>query len=132
MTMLYTGGCHCGAVRFEVEAADDAEVERCNCSICAKSGFLHLIVPRSRFRLLQGEAALVTYTFNTGTAKHLFCGTCGVKSFYIPRSNPDGVDVNVNCLDGKPPRMRIVEFDGQNWEANAASLAHKSREADPR
>jgi hypothetical protein len=129
MAMLYTGGCHCGAVRFEVEAPDDAEVERCNCSICAKSGFLHLIVPRSRFRLLQGEDALVTYTFNTGTAKHLFCGTCGIKSFYIPRSNPDGVDVNVNCLDGKPPRMRIVEFDGQNWEANAASLAHKSREA---
>lgn len=126
--MLYSGGCHCGAVRFEVEAAEDAEVERCNCSICAKSGFLHLIVPRSRFRLLQGEAALVTYTFNTGTAKHLFCGTCGIKSFYIPRSNPDGVDVNVNCLDVKPPRVRIVEFDGQNWEANAASLAHKSQE----
>lgn len=127
--MLYTGGCHCGAVRFEVEAPDDVEVERCNCSICAKSGFLHLIVPRSRFRLLQGDDALVTYTFNTGTAKHLFCGTCGIKSFYIPRSNPDGVDVNVNCLDTQPPRLRIVEFDGQNWEANAARLAYKSREA---
>jgi hypothetical protein len=126
--MRYSGGCHCGAVRFEVEAPDEVEVERCNCSICAKSGFLHLIVPKSRFTLVRGDEALATYTFNSGVARHLFCRICGIKSFYIPRSNPDGVDVNLNCLDAQPARIRIVEFDGQNWEQNAAALAYKSRE----
>ena len=126
--MWYSGGCHCGAVRFEVEAPDEVEVERCNCSICSKSGFLHLIVPKSRFKLLRGDEALATYTFNSGVARHLFCNSCGIKSFYIPRSNPDGVDVNVNCLDAQPPHMRIVAFDGQHWEQNAARLAYTSRE----
>ncbi len=81
--VLHTGGCHCGRVRFEVLAPASLEVADCNCSICSKSGFLHLIVPKSRFRLLQGEESLTTYTFNTGTAKHLFCSTCGIKSFYV-------------------------------------------------
>ena len=93
--MIYEGHCHCGAVRFEVEAPDDVVVEDCNCSICRMTGFLHLIVPRSRFRLLAGDDALTTYTFGTHTAKHTFCRVCGIKPFYTPRSNPDGVDVNV-------------------------------------
>ena len=122
------GGCHCGAVRFEVAVSDAAEVEDCNCSICCKTGFLHLIVPNSRFRLLQGHVALQQYCFNTGVAKHLFCRHCGIKSFYIPRSNPDGVDVNVRCLDQPLPQLTIVPFDGQQWEQHAAALAHKSRE----
>ena len=125
--MIYHGSCHCQAVRFTVEAPDVVEVERCNCSICAKSGFLHLIVPLAKFQLLSGEEQLETYTFNTGVAKHYFCKTCGIKPFYVPRSNPDGMDVNLNCLDELPPEVSIVDFDGQNWEANAASLAHKSR-----
>lgn len=125
--MIYPGRCHCGAVRFEVEAPEAVEVEDCNCSICAMSGYLHLIVPRSCFRLLSGEDQLRTYTFNTGVAQHRFCGICGIKPFYIPRSNPDGVDVNLRCLTERPAEVRIVAFDGQNWEANAASLAHKSR-----
>ncbi len=125
--MIYHGSCHCQAVRFTVEAPDAVEVERCNCSICAKSGFLHLIVPLAKFQLLSGEEQLETYTFNTGVAKHYFCKTCGIKPFYVPRSNPDGMDVNLNCLDELPPEVSIVDFDGQNWEANAASLAHKSR-----
>ena len=125
--MIYYGSCHCQAVRFTVEAPDVVEVERCNCSICAKSGFLHLIVPLAKFQLLSGEEQLETYTFNTGVAKHYFCKTCGIKPFYVPRSNPDGMDVNLNCLDELPPEVSIVDFDGQNWEANAASLAHKSR-----
>lgn len=125
---LYQGGCHCGRVRFEVEAPERLEVEDCNCSICARSGFLHLIVPASRFRLIAGEADLQTYTFNTGVAKHRFCRHCGIKSFYIPRSNPDGIDVNARCLDKAPPDMRIVRFDGQNWEQHAHELAHKSRD----
>jgi len=126
--MLYEGSCHCGRVTFSVEAPEAVEVEQCNCSVCSKSGFLHLIVPKSHFHLLTGEGELTTYTFNTGVAKHYFCRHCGIKPFYIPRSNPDGVDVNLNCLDTRPPKVDIVQFDGQNWEANAAALAHKSEE----
>jgi hypothetical protein len=114
-------------VRFEVEAPDQVEVEDCNCSMCAKSGFLHLIVPNQRFRLLKGQVALQQYCFNTGVAKHLFCRHCGIKPFYIPRSNPDGIDVNVRCLDDPLPQVRVVPFDGQHWEQHAASLAHKSQ-----
>ena len=126
--MRYTGGCHCGAVRFEVEAPESVEVEDCNCSICAKSGHLHLIVPRNRFRILQGEDDLTLYQFNSGVAKHYFCRTCGIKPFYVARSNPDGMDVNLRCLDEPPADVTIVPFDGRNWEQNAASLAHKSQE----
>jgi hypothetical protein len=125
----FKGSCHCGVVQFSVRAPDEVEVEDCNCSICQKSGYLHLIVPLSRFEITQGEDHLSCYTFNSGVAKHYFCNTCGVKPFYIPRSNPDGMDVNVRCLDQKPSKLTIVEFDGQNWEANAASLAHKSKDA---
>jgi hypothetical protein len=125
--MIHAGGCQCGAVRFEVDVPDRPEVEDCNCSICRMSGFLHLIVPAAAFRLLRGEEALNIYTFNTGVAKHYFCRICGIKPFYIPRSNPDGVDVNVRCLDEAPEDMRISPFDGRNWEAHAHTLAHKSR-----
>jgi len=124
--MIYPGSCHCGKVRFEVEAPDSVEVEDCNCSICAKAGFLHLIVPLTKFKLLSGAQALTTYTFNTGVAKHTFCKHCGIKPFYTPRSNPDGVAVNLRCLDVQPKSVKVVAFDGQNWEANAHSLAHKS------
>ena len=127
--MIYAGGCHCGAVRFEVEAPEDFVALDCNCSLCAMTGFLHLIVPKSKFRLLQGEQALATYTFNTGVAKHRFCTTCGVKSFYVPRSNPDGFDVNVRCLDAPPKDLAIEPFDGRNWEKYGAGLAHLSKEA---
>lgn len=124
------GGCHCSAVRFEVEAPDRIEVEDCNCSMCARTGYLHLIVPASRFRLLQGAEHITTYTFNTGAAKHTFCAVCGVKSFYVPRSNPDGFSVNLRCLDD--PRdfaeLKIVNFDGRSdWDAQALAIAHKSK-----
>lgn len=115
--LTHKGGCHCGKVRFEVDAPADLEVLDCNCSICSKTGYLHLIVPRSRFRLLAGEEALSTYTFNTGTAKHYFCATCGIKPFYVPRSHPDGYSVNTRCLDpGTVRSVAITEFDGRNWE----------------
>ena len=126
--MIYAGGCHCGAVRFEVEAPERIEANECNCSICAKSGHLHLIVPKSQFRILQGEDALTTYTFNTGVAQHYFCSTCGIKPFYIPRSNPDGVDVNVRCFDEMPADLVVESFDGRNWEQHAHRLAHLSKE----
>jgi hypothetical protein len=126
--MKYQGSCHCGGIRFEVEAPDDLQVEECNCSICAKSGFLHLIVPKSKFRLLSPEDNIATYTFNTGVARHTFCKICGIKPFYIPRSNPDGYDINVRCLDTKPRSITIEQFDGQNWENHAHKLTHKSQE----
>ena len=121
--MTHTGGCHCGAVRFEVTAPAEVEVFECNCSICRKLGYLHLIVPRSRFRLLRGEDALSTYTFNTGQARHLFCKHCGVESFYVPRSHPDGYSVNLRCLDdGTLEAVRVRPFDGRHWEEAAAAL----------
>jgi hypothetical protein len=114
---LHTGGCHCGRVRFEVDAPAALTASECNCSICAKSGYLHLIVSRSRFRMLQGSESLTTYTFNTATAKHLFCSVCGVKSFYVPRSHPDAYSVNVRCLDPSTiERIEIKPFNGLEWE----------------
>jgi hypothetical protein len=119
----HSGGCHCRRVKFEVEAEAEIEAVECNCSICSKGGFLHLIVPRSRFTLIQGSESLLTYTFNTGVAKHLFCSMCGVKSFYIPRSHPDGYSVNVRCLEPATIRKIIViAFDGKNWEEHALDL----------
>ena len=111
-------------MRFDVDAPAAIEATRCNCSICSKTGFLHLIVPKSEFRLNSGEDVLETYTFGTGTAKHLFCRHCGVKSFYIPRSHPDGVSVNVNCLDESTVEsVHITDFDGRNWERNIDKLS---------
>lgn len=113
----HSGSCHCGRVRFEVIAPADLEVSECNCSICNKSGYLHLMVPKSRFRLLSGEEALTTYQFNTRTAQHLFCSVCGVKSFYVPRSNPEGYSVNARCLEGQTVRsLHVTPFDGRRWE----------------
>lgn len=125
----YSGGCHCGAVSFEVDAPEPLEVLECNCSRCWQLGFLHLIVPAGRFRLVSGKDDLVTYTFNTGVAKHLFCRNCGVQSFYIPRSNPDGYSVNARCLQGLAlEELRIEPFDGEHWETAAADIGHLSRE----
>ena len=118
-----TGSCHCGRVQFEVMVPDEIVVQECNCSICSRSGYLHLIVPQSGFKLLQGEDNLTTYTFDTHEAKHLFCKTCGIKSFYIPRSHPDGYSVNLQCLDQTKFRKITVElFDGKNWEQNIHKL----------
>lgn len=124
--MIYQGSCHCGTIKFEVEAADEVEVENCNCSICNMTGFLHLIVPLRDFRLTSGEDNLITYTFNTGVAKHKFCKTCGIKPFYVPRSNPDGMDINLRCITPQPKSTKVVNFDGQNWEQHAHTIAHKS------
>lgn len=127
--MIYKGSCHCGAVKFEVEAPEKIVSQDCNCSICSKSGFLHLIVPKSKFNLLQGESNLTTYTFDSAEARHKFCKICGIKSFYIPRSNPDGYDVNVRCLEPQPEELIIESFDGKNWELNAHKLSHLSKES---
>jgi hypothetical protein len=115
--VIHTGSCHCKRVRFEVTAPRVLNVTDCNCSICSKSGYLHLIVPKSRFKLLSGQDALTTYQFNTRTARHLFCSVCGIKSFYVPRSHPDGYSVNARCLDASTiEQMTVVPSDGKNWE----------------
>lgn len=128
------GGCHCGAVRFEV-TAEIAPVVLCNCSICIKKAYLHCIVPNDDFRLICGEKSLACYTFGTQVAKHFFCKHCGVAGFYIPRSNPDCIDVNVRCLDRFDPTASLptVSFDGKHWEdaiqALQKSLQHIREEA---
>ena len=113
----HSGGCHCGRVRFEVRAPARLQALDCNCSICSKAGFLHLIVPAERFTLLQGTEALACYGFNTHTAKHLFCATCGIKSFYVPRSHPDGYSVNIRCLDPVTiEEVLVTQVNGRAWE----------------
>lgn len=120
--VVHAGGCHCGRVRFSVRAPAAPDVTECNCSMCAKAGFLHLIVEADRFTLLQGADALAEYTFNTGAARHLFCKVCGIKSFYVPRSHPDGFSVNVRCLDaGTLDGMTVRPFNGQDWEHSMAA-----------
>ena len=125
--LTHRGGCHCGRVRFEVDAPARIEALDCNCSICRPSAFLHLIVPATRFRLVAGADALTEYTFNTGAAKHLFCRHCGVKSFYVPRSNPDGIDVNVRCIDADTlESVDITLFDDRDRERAEGAIAHLS------
>ena len=111
------GGCHCGRVRFRVAVELD-RVTECNCSMCSKKGFLHLIVPPEHFELISGKDDLVAYQFNTKVARHTFCKVCGIHPFYVPRSDPDKIDVNVRCLDGVDlATLNVKQFDGQNWEA---------------
>ena len=119
-----SGGCHCGRVKFAIEIPDKIIVHRCNCSICRKSGYLHLIVAANRFKLLEGEDCLVDYRFHTGVARHLFCSTCGIKSFYVPRSHPDSFSVNLNCVDlPDGVAITIEEFNGRNWSENRQKLS---------
>lgn len=121
--VTHRGGCHCGAVAFEVDAPAHPTVQECNCSICAATGFLHLLVPADRFRLLRGAGSLAEYRFNTGIARHLFCRTCGIKSFYVPRSHPEGFSVNARCLGAATLQGYCVEkFDGRRWEATVDTI----------
>ncbi len=125
--VVHTGSCHCGAVVIEVDAPAELVVHACDCSMCERTGFLHLIVPAARFRLLAGGRFLTTYTFNTGVAKHYFCRVCGCKPYYVPRSNPDGFSVNARCLDkATVKQITVIPFDGRNWERSASALAHLS------
>ena len=119
-----SGGCHCGRVKFEIGIPEKIVVHRCNCSICQKSGYLHLIVTADRFKLLRGKENLTDYRFHTGVARHLFCRTCGIKSYYVPRSHPESFSVNLNCIelpDGVD--VTIEDFDGRNWSRNREKLA---------
>ena len=120
--MKVSGGCHCGAVRFEAELPEQpVPALDCNCSVCTMTGFLHVVVPHEQFELVSGSDTLVSYRFRTGAAEHLFCGRCGVKSFYQPRSHPDSWSVNAHCLD-QQVELAVEPFDGRNWEAAKANL----------
>jgi hypothetical protein len=120
--MQVEGGCHCGAVRFSADIGEEpVPALDCNCSVCRMTGFLHIVVPHERFELQTGREALTSYRFGTGTAEHLFCRHCGVKSFYQPRSHPEAWSVNAHCLDPMPV-LAIEAFDGANWEQAKANL----------
>jgi len=117
-----SGGCHCGAVRYRAKLQDPpVDALDCNCSICSSTGFLHVMVPHEDFELLTGRDALTSYRFGTGAADHLFCATCGVKSFYQPRSHPDAWSLNANCFDA-PVELSVETFDGRRWEDAKAQL----------
>ncbi len=119
----HSGGCHCGRVRFDVEGPADLRVSECNCWMCGKTAYLHFIVPKAQFKLRAGQEFLTSYQFNTGVAEHLFCRICGIKSFYVPRSHPDGISVNARCLDpGSVRSLTIDQFDGAHWEESIAQL----------
>ncbi len=122
----YQGGCHCGAIRYKItltESLEDADILLCNCSMCEKFAFLHLIVPQSQFALLTDQKNLHNYQFNQKIAKHYFCKNCGVKSFYRPRSHPDAWSINVRCIDNfSHHQLKIRNFDGKNWEQNIDNI----------
>ncbi len=127
-TIWHNGACHCKAIKFEVRAPAQVGLTKCNCSICGMTGFLHLIVGEEDFRLMAGADQLTTYTFNTHTAKHMFCQTCGVKPFYRPRSHPEGWSVNFHCVDkGNFESVNIQDFDGRNWEDNIDRLLNQEK-----
>lgn len=116
-TIVHNGSCHCGKIKFQVDAPEIIECVTCNCSICYKKQNIHFIVPKTKFRLIQGDEYLTTYTFNTHKAKHTFCKVCGVQSFYTPRSNPDGVGIMPHCIDGKTIKeIKMEYFNGTEWE----------------
>jgi hypothetical protein len=112
----YSGGCHCGKVRYEVTTAI-GPVVACNCSMCGKRGSLLTFAPAEQFALRKGEDALTDYQFNKHLIHHLFCSTCGISSFSRGAS-PDGkamVAINVRCLDGIDlDALEIRKFDGRS------------------
>lgn len=121
--LWHAGACHCGRVRIEVLAPRDLELLECNCSMCARSAYLHLIVDAAGFRLLEGGDDLAEYRFGTGIARHRFCRHCGVKPYYVPRSHPSGFSVNARCLDRSTiASMQMRPFDGRDWERARSDL----------
>ena len=124
MSQFLTGGCHCGAVRFRAKKPTSKVALNCTCSICSLSGgFGHIFIKHADFILETDWDQLTSYRFNSGQANHLFCKTCGVKSFYQPRSHPDAWSVSAYALDaGQIDDFAFEVFDGANWEKNVASI----------
>ena len=112
----YRGGCHCGAVRYEITANLDAALS-CNCSICVKRGALWTYVRPGEFDLLAGESELVDYQFNQRVIHHLFCRRCGVGSFSRGRGEDgsEGIGINVRCLDDiEVDALPLTHYDGKS------------------
>ncbi len=117
--VTHLGGCHCKQIQFEVLGEENIQILNCTCSICSIVNYKHYIVDKSKFKLIKGKDLLSNYTFNTKTAKHIFCKICGIKSFYIPRSHPDSISVNLNCIySNTVKKIKIIKFDGKNWKKN--------------
>jgi len=115
--VTHKGGCHCKEVKFEAIGEENIKVLDCNCSICSITQYKHYIIPSENFKLIKGENIISTYKFNTNIAKHLFCSICGIKSFYIPRSHPNQISINLNCIYSNTIKnIEILQFDGKNWE----------------
>ena len=117
--VTHLGSCHCKQIQFEVTGKNNIQVLDCSCSICSIVNYKHYVVDKSQFKLLKGKKYLSTYTFNTKVAKHMFCKICGIKSFYIPRSHPDSISINLNCINSKTiNKVKIIKFDGKHWKKN--------------
>ena len=120
----YNGSCGCSKVTFEVET-ELKRISKCNCSICTKKGIIHHVVDQNQFNLISGKDSLSLYQFGTMRAKHYFCKHCGIHLYNNPRTYPEKVSVNVNCLDGydlEKVITKVVKFDGKNWEEAFKSL----------
>jgi hypothetical protein len=112
----YTGGCHCGAIRFSFHSKESAQIWKCNCSICDMIDYDHLFIKHDLFKLTSGKELIEKYVFETKSAKHYFCKLCGIKSFYQPRSHPDAYSIHLKCVDDPPEINEIIYFDGKNFE----------------
>ncbi|CAB3398448.1 unnamed protein product [Caenorhabditis bovis] len=125
--VVHVGSCHCGTVKWKVRAPEVVDAIQCNCSICKKKQNHHFIIKLDRFELLEGADNIATYTFNSGQAKHTFCKTCGVQSFYYPRSNPNDIAIMPHCIDGDTLKsINWTNFDGRNWEKTMETQAPKA------
>jgi len=121
--VTHLGSCHCKQIQFEVKGEDNIKVLDCSCSICSIINYKHYVVSKSQFKLIKGKNHLTTYKFNTKLAKHLFCKKCGIKSFYIPRSHPNSISVNLNCINSNTiNKVKVIKFDGKNWEKNISKI----------
>jgi hypothetical protein len=116
--------CHCGAVVLELELPDGiVDPRRCNCSMCRRRGAIAASVPLAGLHVVQGEDALREYRFNTRTARHFFCGHCGIYTHHQRRSNPTQYGYNVGCLEGVDPYELgpVPTYDGVHHPADRAT-----------
>ena len=118
----YTGGCHCGAIRFAFHSEESAQIWKCNCSICDMIDYDHLFIKHDLFKLTSGKELIEKYVFETESAKHYFCKLCGIKSFYQPRSHPDMYSIHLKCVDDPPEINEIIYFDGKNFEDSIKNI----------
>ena len=118
----YTGGCHCGGVKYKFKSDQSVEIWNCNCSICDMINYQHLFVKHELFELISGDDLLLEYKFESGSAKHFFCKRCGIKSFYQPRSHPEMYSINLKCVDDPPEIKEVIYFDGINFEESIKNI----------